>query len=138
MPGRARPGVATEPVPPTTLPTKEQTPLLATSEYVRDEHGQRVALLWHLMAHPETCDGECDFHAIACSDQDGITLPGPAQEVPLDLDRPGERWCPACRAAVQNAADKAGSSHRPAHTSSSARHHQSPASRLPARDGHTS
>jgi hypothetical protein len=84
--------------------------LLATSERVRVDHGQPEMLLWHLMVNPETCDGECDFHAIACSDRDGITLPGPARETPLDLDRPGERWCPPCLAAARSTVHQAGSS----------------------------
>ncbi|MEW2493836.1 hypothetical protein AB0942_09850 [Streptomyces nodosus] len=108
--------------------------MLATSERIRVQHGQPEALLWHLMTDPEPCDGDCDFHAIACSDEEGITLPGPAREVPLDLDRPGQRWCPACLAAAQNIAHRERSSHQPA-PASSARHDRSPAAKLPARGG---
>lgn len=41
-----------------------------------------------------------DFQAIACSDDEGITLPPGKHNVPLDLDKPGERWCTGCLAAI--------------------------------------
>ncbi|GAA1065186.1 hypothetical protein [Streptomyces asiaticus] len=37
-----------------------------------------------------------EFQAIACSADEGITMPGPKQNVPLHLDKPSERWCADC------------------------------------------
>lgn len=72
--------------------------MLATQERVRLDDGQTV-IVWH--RSPGRCDGECDFHAIACSDDEGITLPGPKRDVPMRLDKPGERWCPDCLAIIR-------------------------------------
>lgn len=66
--------------------------MLATQERVRLDGGQTI-IVWHKSADPEQCNGECDWHPIACSETDGITAPGPLKDVPLDLDEPGERWC---------------------------------------------
>lgn len=72
--------------------------MLATQERVRLDGGQ-IAIVWHKAADPEQCNGECDWHPIACSETEGITAPGPLKNVPLDLDEPGERWCTDCLAA---------------------------------------
>ncbi|WP_159425725.1 hypothetical protein [Streptomyces noursei] len=48
--------------------------------------------------------GDCDFHAIVCSDLDGIALPSPQRDVPLEMDKPRERWCDACRAIAATTA----------------------------------
>lgn len=74
--------------------------MLATSERVRDTDGQGDVLIWHKAVG--RCDGQCDFHPIACSDTEGIVLPGPKQDVPLSLDKPGERWCTNCLALPRN------------------------------------
>lgn len=78
--------------------------MLATQERMRIKDGLTV-LVWHKVAQPEDCDGECDFHPIACSADEGIILPGPMRDVPLTLDEPGQRWCGDCLAA--NAVRKA-------------------------------
>jgi len=70
--------------------------MLATSERVRDTDGRTEVLVWHKSVG--RCDGQCDFHPIACSQDEGIMLPGPKQDVPLSLDKPGESWCPDCLA----------------------------------------
>lgn len=78
--------------------------MLATAETVRTGTlRDATVLVWHLLAQPETCDGDCDVHAIACalSEDDGINLPGPTREVPLNLEMTGERWCTSCLARAQ-------------------------------------
>ncbi|MCX5598475.1 hypothetical protein AB0I27_22410 [Streptomyces sp. NPDC050597] len=72
--------------------------MLATQERVRIDSDTAV-LVWHKAVG--RCDGECDFHPIACSDTEGIVAPGPKQDVPLRLDKPGERWCPDCLAIIR-------------------------------------
>jgi len=74
--------------------------MLATQERMRLDGGQ-VVIVWH--RSPGRCDGECDFHPIACSEQEGIVAPGPKQNVPIRLDTPGERWCPGCLAVIRAA-----------------------------------
>ncbi|WP_413754823.1 hypothetical protein [Streptomyces sp. MMBL 11-3] len=75
--------------------------MLATAERVRGTNGQSDTVLWHKSAG--RCNGDCDFHAIACSTEDGIVLPGPVQNVPLDLAKAGERWCLDCLAIIRAA-----------------------------------
>ncbi|MGP3950839.1 hypothetical protein [Streptomyces sp. 7N604] len=76
--------------------------MLATPERVHESDWTEV-VVWHKPVQPEQCHGECDFHALACSSVEGIVLPGPNQDVPLDLDRPGERWCTDCLAIINAA-----------------------------------
>ncbi|MDX2998142.1 hypothetical protein PV382_23930 [Streptomyces scabiei] len=38
-----------------------------------------------------------EFQAIACSDDEGITLPGAVRDVPPS----DAAWCPSCRAAAK-------------------------------------
>jgi len=71
--------------------------MLATQERVRLDGG-RTVVVWHKAAHPEQCTGECEFHPIACSSEEGIVAPGPLKDVLLNLDEPGERWCLDCLA----------------------------------------
>ncbi|MFB8247311.1 hypothetical protein ACFC5X_19990 [Streptomyces sp. NPDC055952] len=71
--------------------------MLAVQERVRAEDGTTV-LVWHKAAQPEQCNGECDFHPIACSDTEGTTAPGPLRDVPLRLKQQDERWCTDCLA----------------------------------------
>lgn len=71
--------------------------MIATQERVRGDAGTPDTLIWHKSVD-RSCDGECDFHAIACSPDEGISAPGPLREVPLDLDESEERWCPDCLA----------------------------------------
>ena len=68
--------------------------MLATPERVRGQGSAPDTTIWHKLVGD--CRGDCDFHAIACSDEEGIVLPGAARNVPLNLDEPGERWCPDC------------------------------------------
>jgi hypothetical protein len=73
---------------------------IATSELGRDAHGRTIQI-WHLLAEGQTCNGECDWHAIACSSDEGIAMPGGTRDVPLELDEPGQRWCPDCLALAK-------------------------------------
>lgn len=70
--------------------------MLATSERVREDDGRTEVLVWHKAVG--RCDGQCDFHPIACSSTEGIVMPGPKQDVPLSLNEAGQRWCPDCLA----------------------------------------
>jgi hypothetical protein len=74
--------------------------MLATPERVRGDGQAPDQIVWHKPVG--RCNGECDFHAIACSDTEGIVFPAPKQEVPLRLDKPGERWCPDCLAIIRS------------------------------------
>lgn len=69
--------------------------MLATQERIRTDDG-RTVLVWHRPAQPEDCNGECDFHPIACNSREGIAAPGPLRDIPIGLDKPGERWCTDC------------------------------------------
>lgn len=69
--------------------------MLATRERVTE--GRDEALVWH---KPVGRAVE-EFQPIACSDMDGIVFPAPRQDVPLGLDKPGERWCPDCLAIIR-------------------------------------
>lgn len=75
--------------------------MLATPERTRDDHGRTIQL-WHLLADGHQCNGECDFHPIACSSEEGIVLPAGTRDVPVGLDEPGQRWCGDCLATVNN------------------------------------
>ena len=75
--------------------------MLATQERVRKDG--RTVVVWHKPVGRAV--GE--FQAIACSEDEGIVLPGPKKDVPLDLDQPGERWCPDCLATTQSATKEA-------------------------------
>jgi hypothetical protein len=41
------------------------------------------------------------FQRIACSDEDGIVMRSAKRNVPLTLDRAGERWCQECLTLVR-------------------------------------
>lgn len=69
--------------------------MLATPE--RDRTTNPEGVIWHKpVGRPVE-----DFQAIACSDTEGITLPWAKQDVPLSVDKPGERWCPDCLGIVR-------------------------------------
>ncbi|MFD8335577.1 hypothetical protein ACFV42_23400 [Streptomyces solisilvae] len=85
-----------------TIPTPPV--VLAVPEHVMSDGGTPDVTLWHAPTDPEECDGECDYHDIACDDKNTIYLPWPKQYVPLDLRKPGERWCPACLALFKHQA----------------------------------
>ncbi|MFG2970902.1 hypothetical protein ACGFZS_47300 [Streptomyces sp. NPDC048288] len=74
--------------------------MLATPERTRDDHDRPIQL-WHLLGDGHVCNGECDFHPIACSNTEGITLPAGTRDVPVDLDEPGQRWCGDCLVIAQ-------------------------------------
>lgn len=65
--------------------------MLATPERVREDGGQNEILVWH---RPVGRTVE-EFQPIA--------FPAPKQDVPLDLDRPGERWCTDCITLIRDA-----------------------------------
>ncbi|WP_030570252.1 hypothetical protein [Streptomyces aureocirculatus] len=67
----------------------------ATPERVREGSGRTVQV-WHLLADGQDCNGDCDWHPISCSDEEGIVAPGGTRDVPLDLDERGQRWCGDC------------------------------------------
>ncbi|HEY6116648.1 MAG TPA: hypothetical protein VI172_11875 [Candidatus Dormibacteraeota bacterium] len=71
--------------------------MLATRERVQGDAVFSELVVWH---KPVGRSVE-EFQPIACSDTEGIVFPPPKQEVPLGLDRPGERWCPDCLALVR-------------------------------------
>lgn len=73
--------------------------MLATAErlHLEGPFGP-VEIIWHRPADPTSCDGDCDYHAIACGEP-GISVPGGLRDVPDALE-PGERWCTACRPGV--------------------------------------
>lgn len=66
--------------------------MLATRERVTE--GRTEVLVWH---KPVGRVVE-EFQPIACSVEEGIVFPAPKQDVPLSLDKPGERWCVDCLA----------------------------------------
>lgn len=75
--------------------------MLAVSERVR-VHGQAPdRIVWHKPAAGHRCTGDCDFHPIACSKEEGIALPSAKQDIPIRLDKPGETWCPDCLALIR-------------------------------------
>lgn len=77
--------------------------MLATPERVRGEGGRTEVVVWH---KPVGRVVE-EFQAIACSDSEGIVMPWPRKDVPLGLDKPGERWCEGCLAVVRCGAKEA-------------------------------
>ncbi|QWF85790.1 hypothetical protein [Amycolatopsis sp. CA-230715] len=68
--------------------------MLAVAERVHGPHDGTHDVVWH---KPVGHDPDALFQRIACSDVDGIVMPGPKYQVPAKLDWPGERWCPDCR-----------------------------------------
>ncbi|RKN61891.1 hypothetical protein D7231_31975 [Streptomyces klenkii] len=54
-------------------------------------------LIWHKPGGRAVAD----FQPIACSDTEGLVMPWSAKDVPLDLDEPGQRWCPDCLAVAR-------------------------------------
>lgn len=67
--------------------------MLAVAERVPE--GGTFVTIWR--RYPlEACDGDCAFHPIACSDEEGISVPGSLHDVPPNLNVDGERWCSDC------------------------------------------
>jgi hypothetical protein len=72
--------------------------MLATPERIRGYGHDPDLIVWHKPAGPAVAD----FQPIACSADEGITLPWPRREVPLQLDVPNESWCPDCLAIIRS------------------------------------
>ncbi|MEU5043251.1 hypothetical protein [Streptomyces griseorubiginosus] len=72
--------------------------MLAIAERVLGQDSRGDTLIWH---KPVGRVVE-EFQAIACSAEDGITLPPAKQNVPISLDKPGERWCRDCLALLRH------------------------------------
>ncbi|TKS96314.1 hypothetical protein [Streptomyces lasalocidi] len=73
--------------------------MLAVSERILGRGGITEGLIWH---KPVDSDPERTFQQIACSEEDGIVMPSGKREVPLSLDKEGERWCPDCLAVIRS------------------------------------
>jgi hypothetical protein len=71
--------------------------MLAIAERVPGRDGHNDLLIWH---KPVGRVVE-EFQAIACSSEDGITMPPAKQDIPRRLDRKGERWCSDCLALTR-------------------------------------
>lgn len=71
--------------------------MLATPERIRGDGGRTETLVWHKPAGRVVEE----FQPIACSSTEGIVMPWPKQDVPLRLEKAGERWCPDCLAAIR-------------------------------------
>lgn len=72
--------------------------MLATPERIPGDLNTPDKIIWHKPADRHRCKGDCDFHAIACSqgEDDGIHAPAPKQDVPVKLNRPHQSWCADC------------------------------------------
>jgi hypothetical protein len=66
---------------------------LAVSERINGPGGVTEELVWH---KPVGADPDVTFQPIACSDEDGIVMRSAKRDVPLKLDKEGERWCSDC------------------------------------------
>lgn len=73
--------------------------MLAVSERVLGPGGVTQELVWH---KPVGDDPDATFQRIACSEEDGIVMRSAKREVPLNLDKEGERWCPDCLAVIHS------------------------------------
>lgn len=71
--------------------------MLATRERAQGDTVWTETVVWHKPVGRVTEE----FQTIACSDIDGIAFPSPKQDVPLRLDKLGERWCPDCLAIIR-------------------------------------
>lgn len=75
--------------------------MLATPERVSGYGRTPDRMIWH---KPVGRAVE-EFQAIACSKDEGITLPWPKAEVPLRLNKENETWCVACLALIRTTAN---------------------------------
>lgn len=71
--------------------------MLATAERIRSYSQEPDRIVWHKPAGPVVED----FQPIACSGDEGITLPWGNRQVPLGLDVPGEFWCTDCLTIIR-------------------------------------
>lgn len=72
--------------------------MLAVSERIPGYGHTPDQTIWHKPAPGHRCTGECDFHPIACSEEEGIVAPGPKRDVPIRLTKEHEAWCTDCLA----------------------------------------
>ncbi|MEW1630825.1 hypothetical protein AB0387_26125 [Streptomyces sp. NPDC089173] len=70
--------------------------MLAVSERVPGYGRTPDQTIWHKPAPGHRCDGACDFHPIACSEEEGIVAPAPKRDVPVRLKKENEAWCTDC------------------------------------------
>lgn len=73
--------------------------MLAVSERVTGPGSVTQELIWH---KPVGRDPDATFQPIACSDEDGIVMRSHKRDVPLGLNKPGERWCDDCLALARS------------------------------------
>lgn len=74
--------------------------MLATPERVPGCGRTHDQTIWHKPGAGHRCAGDCDFHPIACSADEGIVAPAPKQDVPLRLSVEHESWCADCLALI--------------------------------------
>ncbi|MFD3638218.1 hypothetical protein [Streptomyces griseus] len=67
--------------------------MIAVSERVPGHGRTPHQTIWHKPAVGHRCTGACDFHPIACSEEEGIVAPAPKQDVPIRLTKENEAWC---------------------------------------------
>ncbi|NJA56733.1 hypothetical protein [Streptomyces sp. NEAU-H3] len=77
--------------------------MLAVPERITGPGGIAEKLVWH---KPLGADPDAIFQRIACSDEDGIVMRSAKQNIPLKLNKEGERWCPDCLTLVRAARQK--------------------------------
>ncbi|RST09025.1 hypothetical protein EF910_02120 [Streptomyces sp. WAC07149] len=71
--------------------------MIATAERVLAPGFWTDLLTWHVPA-----GGVVEaFQAIACSDQEGLVVPAAPRGVAVNLDVPGQSWCPGCLMLAQ-------------------------------------
>ncbi|MEW2393088.1 hypothetical protein AB0933_32480 [Streptomyces venezuelae] len=73
--------------------------MLATPERVQGAMVFIESVMWHKPVGRR--EDEARVQAIACSDK-GIIYPAPKRDIPLDLNKPGESWCPDCLARTRS------------------------------------
>ncbi len=80
--------------------------MLATPERIPGHGRTPDRTVWHMPAAGHLCSGACDWHPIACNNDEGIAVPAPNRTVPIDLtDRPDEEWCTACSVLIRDAGE---------------------------------
>ncbi|MFJ3439440.1 hypothetical protein ACIPMU_38735 [Streptomyces cyaneofuscatus] len=71
--------------------------MLAIPERVSGRGGTPDQTIWH---KPIGRVVE-EFQAIACGEEEGVTMPWAKVEVPLRLTKEHEQWCPDCLAIIR-------------------------------------
>ncbi|WP_327335865.1 hypothetical protein OG384_04325 [Streptomyces sp. NBC_01324] len=75
--------------------------MLATPERVVGRGRTPDRTIWHKPGSGHRCAGNCDFHPIACSEEEGIVAPAPNRDIPLRLDVEHETWCGDCLTLIR-------------------------------------